>query len=407
MTRALYISHNGMLENLGQSQVLPYVRGLTRRGFDFDLLSFELPDVTDEKLEELSASLRHDGIRWLPLRRARRHDLATKARESAQGVMHALKAALTRRPRVVHGRSYLPSLMADMIRTVVPGAKLLFDCRGMLGDEYVDAGYWTEQQFEYRLLKAYEKRLFRQADGVVVLTERLRTILRGRDALGVGVHTAAIPCCVDSGRFYFDAEARARVRRELGFTDDRLVLVYSGSLGGWYQEAEMARLAGLLQKSTGRVAVLVCTPQPGAELRAALAGEGLDAGNVVFRRVNPSEMRAYLSAGDLAVSFIKSCFSKLGSSPTKVAEYLACGLPVVLNGDIGDQQELAAERDACVVLPALDAAALQDAVEPALALASLPLEARVANASRVARDRFDMEEVGVSRYEALYRSMLR
>src|SRR5687768_7432269 len=35
---------------------------------------------------------------------------------------------------------------------------------------------------------------------------------------------------------------------------------------------------------------------------------------------------SYLSAADAGLSFIKSCFSKIASSPTKNAEYLACGL---------------------------------------------------------------------------------
>jgi len=39
--QVLYISYNGMLEALGQSQVIPYLRELSRRGVRFTLLSFE------------------------------------------------------------------------------------------------------------------------------------------------------------------------------------------------------------------------------------------------------------------------------------------------------------------------------------------------------------------------------
>ena len=37
--RALYVSQNGMAENLGQSQVLPYLRGLVRRGVEIELFA--------------------------------------------------------------------------------------------------------------------------------------------------------------------------------------------------------------------------------------------------------------------------------------------------------------------------------------------------------------------------------
>jgi hypothetical protein len=41
--RVLYISYNGMLDPLGQSQVIPYLKELSRAGVQFTLLSFERP----------------------------------------------------------------------------------------------------------------------------------------------------------------------------------------------------------------------------------------------------------------------------------------------------------------------------------------------------------------------------
>jgi len=217
-----------------------------------------------------------------------------------------------------------------------------------------------------------------------------------------------IPCCVDLDEFRFDADARARVRAELGIAE-RLVLVYSGSLGSWYREAEIAQLAGIAKKRAGRpIAFLLLTPSPPAELTRMLRAEGLADDEIVVRKLRPSQMPAYLSAGDLGISFIKSCFSKKASSPTKVAEYLACGLPVVLNGDIGDQADLAAERETCVVVSRFDEeGALEAAVDRGLALASRPLAQRVAEGRAVADARFGLERVGVTRYAALYERLLR
>jgi len=48
------------------------------------------------------------------------------------------------------------------------------------------------------------------------------------------------------------------------------------------------------------------------------------------------------------VSFITPCFSKLGSSPNKTAEYLAMGLPTVLNRGIGDGNQLIDEVPAMI-----------------------------------------------------------
>ncbi|MBX3260963.1 MAG: glycosyltransferase [Labilithrix sp.] len=404
--RALYVSHNGMLENLGQAQVLPYLRGLARRGVDFDLLSFELPTAERPSIDALAESLRADGIRWTPLRRARDPQLRTKVLESSRGVLRAFVTALRRRPDVVHGRSYLPTAIADLVSSVVPKARLVFDCRGMLGDEYVDAGYWTPDRLEYRLIKRYERRAFQRAEGIVVLTETLRGIARERGWVGPRSTIEAIPCCVDTGRFHFDERGRREVRDELGVAD-RLVIVYSGSLGGWYLEEELARFAGLVKRATERrIAMLVLTHQDSDALRSGLGREGLTPDEIVVRRVAPADMPRFLSAGDLALSFIKSCFSKLGSSPTKVAEYLACGLPVVLNGDVGDQADLAREQDACVVVSSFSPADLAEAARRALPLAERPIGARVTAGREVAERRFGLESIGVARYERLYRAVV-
>lgn len=406
--RALYISHNGMLEGLGRSQVLGYLRGLARRGVEFDLVSYELPSASDEEVAALKRQLAGEGIRYLPLRRTMRAPLFVKVGESARGVGKALVSAFERRPDIVHGRSYLPTAVADLVTTLVPRAKLVFDCRGMLGDEYVDSGYWTPDRLEYRLLKRYEARAFGRADGVVVLTNALRRWIDERGWFGRRTHVEAIPCCVDMNAFGFVADARVEVRRELHWEGDAKVLVYAGSLGSWYREDELARFAGIVRRrSASPVRFLLLTAAKPDELVAMLHREGFEADSVATMRVRPEDMPKYLSAADIGLSFIKSCFSKKGSSPTKVAEYLACGLPVVLNGDIGDQADLRSERDACVVLDSYANDELMSAADRALSLASAPLEDRVRRCRRTADEHFGLERVGVARYERLYRTIAR
>jgi glycosyltransferase involved in cell wall biosynthesis len=404
--RALYVSQNGMLENLGQSQVLPYLVGLARRGVELDLLSFELANADEGAIETLRSSLGRSGVRWTPLRRQRDPRLRVKFAESARGVVKALTMALARRPDIVHGRSYLPTAICDVVATLVPRARMLFDCRGMLGDEYVDAGYWTKDRVEYKLVKRYEARAFGRAEGVVVLTEALKQWVLERGWLGRGTHIEAVPCCVDLERFRFDEPARERLKRELGL-EDAFVLVYAGSLGTWYCEEEVARFAGRLKRESGRrVAFLLLTPSPPEVLTGYLRREGFGDADIVTRKVAPRDMAAHLSVGDAAVSFITSCFSKKGSSPTKVAEYLACGLPVVLNGDIGDQNDLATEADACVVIGTFSDDEMARAVPRLLELGNREKAERVRSGRRVAEERFGVDHVGVARYERLYRAMV-
>lgn len=406
--RSLYVSQNGMAENLGHSQVLPYLRGLVRRGVEIDLVSFELPTVSAEAKDDLAHSLARDGIRWHPLSRTMQVPLHVKIKEAARGVDIALRTALRRRPDIIHGRSYFATAIGDLVGGLSRGSKLLFDCRGMIGDEYVDCGYWTKDRIEYRLVKTYERRLFR-SDGMVVLTRALARWLTETKKLGKRTTLAVVPCCVDMDKFKPSDAARMLLREELGL-GDRFTILYAGSLGTWYLEPEMARFAAAVRarvESQGRRLSFVClTPSDATNLRSQLTSVGFADKDIVVRKVAPSRMPEYLCVGDIGLSFIQSCFSKTGSSPTKVAEYLACGNVAVVNGDIGDQADLASEKDACVVMNGFSDRELELAATRAVELASRPLEERRMSTVAAARRGFGLEEVGVETYARLYETLV-
>jgi glycosyltransferase involved in cell wall biosynthesis len=402
--RALYISQNGMLENLGQSQVLPYVRGLAQLGVEYDLFAFELSDANPDAIRALQVELAEQGIRYHPLLRKRDPRLRTKLFESGRGVLAALGTTLRRRPRIIHGRSYFPTAIGDAIAQLSPASKTIFDCRGMLADEYVDCKYWTRDRPEYYLVKEYERRLFKKSDGIVVLTKALRAWLSDNAWLPSGTPIEAIPCCVDVNRFRFTHERRYEARKKLGLEDETCI-VYAGSLGSWYLEAEMARfLSGAFQRDATSI-LCVYTPGNPDSLRDHAIARGLPPDRIRAMRVAPKDMGTMLAAGDIGLSFIQSCFSKKGSSPTKVAEYLAAGLVAVVNGDIGDQAELASSADACVVMRSFSESEMHRAIERALTLAKAPLEKRTASAFGAAEEHFGLERVGIARYERLYRAV--
>lgn len=402
--RSLFLSHTGMTEALGRSQVLPYVFGLAKGGVEMELLSFEPQGTDDEELRRTRELLRDNGVRWFPQVRSPRHDFGTKIQESLFASLAGLARSLRRFPRIIHARSYIPAAVADLIATITPGSKLLFDCRGMLGDEYVDAGHWTKDRFSYKALKRVERRLFGRAEGVVVLTRALQRWLGENVHLRPDAELTVVPCCVDMDRFAASEAARKEARARFGFADGDLVVTYSGSLGTWYMEREMAQFFGAIRrKRPAKFLLLSRSPTEG--FVRALAEAGVASTDVVVRAVTPDEMADVLPAGDLGVSFIKPCFSKVGSSPTKVAEYLASGMPVVVNANIGDQRDLAAESGAAVVTEDFTSETLDAAAIPAIELASKRFRERADAARDVARRHFGLAEVGVPRYQALYRAL--
>lgn len=399
--RALYLSHTGMTEPLGQSQVLPYLRGLVRAGWAMDVVAFEPASVDERLIRSLAARLRAEGIEYVWARRRSTHRLSVKLADAAEALRCALFRVVSRRPRIVHARSYLPGAVAKLVATLVPRARFIFDCRGLLGEEYVDFGHWKREELRYRLLKRCEKVLFGRAHAVVTLTARLREWLAAEGLTRSDTPVEVIPCCADMARFRPDEARRAAARGRLR-AGERFVLAYSGSLGSYYCDEELASLfAAVRRRAPAQLAVF--TRADTARLRTALAREGISDSDVWIGAVEPEQMPDLLAGADAAASLIQPWFSKIASSPTKTAEYLGVGLPVVVNRGIGDTDALLSSS-AMIDAGALGPQEIERAAEAVLVRARRP-EVR-AEARRLAVAEFDLEQVGVSRYRRLYERLL-
>lgn len=405
--RVLFISYNGMLEPLGQTQVLPYLRELAQRGVKFTLLSFEKEKAFTEegrpRCEELKRELSEQGIKWHWLRYHQRPSLPATVYDVFAGIRYASRLVRQNRIELVHARSHIPATIALALKRKF-GIKMIFDVRGLMAEEYVDARHWPEAGLRYRVTKAAERRIFAATDGVVTLTERIWPIIREWDGLkGRDVAHEVIPCCVDLSLFRFNEEQRAKLRAELGL-HDQFTFVYSGSLDGWYLTEEMANFFASVVRRQHDAHLLWLTTGSHERVRQLMSARGISADQFSVRAVAPQEIPAYLAAGDVGISFIKRCLSKLASSPTKNAEYLACGLPIVINSGIGDSDALVNETPAAVLIDDFDERDFEGAWA---AVKKVMSEPDIKTKARAAAEKiFNLTTVGAERYARLYSKLL-
>jgi glycosyltransferase involved in cell wall biosynthesis len=404
----MFISYNEMLGGLGQSQVIPYLRGLHHvEGVRFTLLSFEKPEAFtptgEQHCAELKANLAADGVEWHFLRYHQRPSLPATMYDVIAGTALARKLIRRNGVEMIHARSHIPAAIALPLKKTLK-LKLLFDLRGLMAEEYRDAGHWRENSAPYRLIKSLERRAFANADGLVTLTEAIRPVIQDWPGLrGREIPYAVIPCCADLSRFAFNPETRAKLRAELG-VNDRFVAVYSGSIDGWYLTAEMADFCAAAAKAIPEAFFLWLTPTRHERLHALMRERGLSEQQYKILALPPADVASYLSAADAGLAFIKPCFSKIASSPTKNAEYLGCGLPLILNAGIGDSDALITRENAGALVseyaPEAYRAAAQTIRQMARDAATRP------RMRDIAFRLFDLQAVGTNRYARLYRNIL-
>lgn len=406
--RVLFISYNGMMEPLGQSQVLPYLRQLATLGVKFTLLSFEKPAAfTPEGLQRchaLKRELEREDIEWHWLRYHQWPSIPATAFDVLRGIGLGEKLITKNRIELVHARSHIPATIGLALKRRC-GVKMIFDVRGLLADEYVDANHWQLGSVAYKITKAMERRALAGADGVVTLTEKIWPLLQSWPGLsGRDVTHTVVPCCTSLDLFKFNQESRTRLRSQLGISE-KFTFVYSGSIDGWYLTKEMAEFFAFVRSKRSDAHFLWLTPARHERIRELMQSMDIPDEHFTIQAATVAQVPDYLSASDVGIAFIKPCFSKLASSPTKYAEYLACGLPLVINAGIGDSDLLVQQHGA--------GALLTDFSEREFACALETIERLVANADlmrirmrEIAVQLFDINNVGLGRYSQLYRAVL-
>jgi glycosyltransferase involved in cell wall biosynthesis len=406
--RVLYISYNGMLDPLGQSQVLPYLRELSKLGVQFTLLSFERPPAFSSdgiaKRNELREQLAAEGIVWHALRYHQKPSLPATVYDVRHGLRYAKRLVRRDQIEMVHARSHIAAAIALKLKKRF-GLKMIFDLRGLMADEYVDANHWRRGGVRYRITKRMERRALAGADGIVTLTEKVWPEIKSWDALrDREVTHEVVPCCVDLELFRFDPQARERRRAELGI-QNRLVLVYSGSIGGWYLTEQMADFFAALLRKRSDAHFLWLTLGNAEMIGNLMSKRGITATQFTVLGAAPSDVWSYLSAGDAGIAFYKPAFSRMATSPVKIAEYLACGLPLVINAGIGDSDAvITAERIGALVSNFTE----NEYVEAANIIEGLVgyADQTRRRAREIAERLFDVRRVGVQRYGRLYEHVL-
>jgi glycosyltransferase involved in cell wall biosynthesis len=392
----LYLCYFGLREPLVQTQVLPYLRQLAKAGIRVNLLTFE-PRLrtawSEEELTAKQAQLSAEGIQWFCMPYHKWPSLPATLFDILAGAWKTFRLARTQKIDVIHGRGALPTLIGMLSRRWTR-CQLIFDVRGLIAEEYVDASIWTQDSIQFRAFKWVERLSLREASQVVVLTERMRDWLV-TNKLKSAEQIEVIPCCVDFSR-YDEATPQDEVAA-------RFEVIYAGSVTGLYLLEEMAQFFLAIRALQPDAFLRILTSASPAEVAARLQQVGLSPDDFWVGKVSPAEVPVYLRRARLGLSFRKATFAQIASSPTKIAEYLAAGVPVVSNAEIGDVDLLLAREQVGVMLKSFDEAAYTAAAAEAMRLANEPeIESRCIAA---AHRNFDLTTVGGARYYNVYRRL--
>jgi glycosyltransferase involved in cell wall biosynthesis len=347
LEKVLYLTYDGLTDPLGQSQILPYVKGLSKLGYQFTILSCDKPDRYNKLKDKIENLCKEDNIEWVSFPFSNKIPIISKIIDRFRFKKIAKVLHKKNRFQLIHCRSYISSEIGLYLKKKF-GTKFLFDMRGFWADEKVDGGNWNIKnplfKFIYKHYKYKEKSFLEYADYTISLTEiAKREIHRWKHIDNNPVKIEVIPCCVDTAHFDYNKihiEEQHKLRKELNIADTDYVVSYLGSIGTWYMLPEMLHFFKQLLTKKPQSKFLFITGDAREEIFGLAREMDIKEANIVVKSAQRNEVPLLLSLSNLSLFFIRPTYSKISSSPTKQAEIMAMGIPIVTNSNIGDSDLL-------------------------------------------------------------------
>lgn len=403
----LYISYDGMTDPLGQSQVLPYLVGLSQKGYRFTLISFEKSERYEKNKEIIQKICDNATIKWVPLQYTKKPPVLSTIWDIYQLNKKVKKLHKSTPFDILHCRSYISSLIGLGMKRK-HGTKFIFDMRGFWADERVEGNLWNLKNPLFKLVYDYfkkkEKQFLTESDHTISLTHKGKEVIE-TELYDSAVQTSpisVIPCCVDTQLFDSSKVNKSntdKLRESLSINTDQPVLGYIGSIGTWYMLSEMVDYFKELLTQYPKAIFLFITREDSQVIKDEFAKKEISEKHLRITPSSRNDVPSYISLFSWSIFFVKPAFSKQASSPTKQGEIMALGVPIICNTRVGDTDKVIKDYDAGILIDAFNSDKYQSS------LSELSTEWDLEKIRRGSEEFYSLEE-GINKYEAVYKKLL-
>lgn len=364
-----YVTIDSLSEGIGSSQIVPLLLRLAKAGLVVNLISFEKM----EPKQDLQFLLKSNSIEW------NIRDFRKQGPFAGLSRIMEIKSQITK-TKIIHARSDIPAVAASLSGL----APILWDVRSLWADQKAFLEPNHLKSLMIQKLSFVEGIAGFNAKGMSTLTHQIVPELEKRHRRIPELRTV-VPTAVDLKRFCLTSN--------LG---DKVKGLYSGTYNNYYDLELSARFISELQ-SLKRVEVHWARPRESSR-------NALNSGETSIFEASQTEMASIISNYNFGLSVCKMNAgpSLKAAMPTKVAEFLSCGRPVVLNKGLGDFDEYINEFRAGVILDG----SMTDLRQKTKQLIDLLMDPETPFRCRALAEKYFDVDQGALKYMALYQKLI-
>ena len=212
--------------------------------------------------------------------------------------------------------------------------KIIYDGRGAINAEQIEYGVYNNTGLENKIYNL-EKRAVLETDYRISVSNKLLNYWYREFNYKSKDHVVIPSSCSNN------YNNKVLDREDLNISENSILVVFSGSISKWHSYSKMISDFTKILNKNPRVNLLFLS-----KLNSHIALiKNKFAERVFVFWVDPKDVFPYLNIADYGYVVREDSITNQVASPVKVAEYLSCGLKVLISKNLGDYSEIIEKND--------------------------------------------------------------
>lgn len=214
------------------------------------------------------------------------------------------------------------------LRFIKKKIKCIIDVHGASAEEYEYSSH-NFNKSKYNYINYLELKGMKRADLIICQSNEMKRYLLSKYLFLNPEKIIPFRCSADNERFKILNFNKSDLRKQLGFDENDIIFVYSGGLMKWQKIELSLQIFNQFKHAYSQAKLLILTKEISTAhtLAETYCSDYLD--SIKIMSVKFDEVAKYLNICDVGFLIRDNVLMNSVAFPTKLAEYMMCGLPVI------------------------------------------------------------------------------